>query len=205
MTDFLPYCRQSLDSDDFKAVDESIAGAWLTTGKTIDSFEEKFAVKAGAKYAVACANGTAALHIMALASGIGEGDIVIVPSMTFAATANAVRYVGADVIFADVDPYTGLITEKTLSEAIEKADINKLKAVYVVHLAGRVVDMQKIQNLLNEKAPNAIVYEDACHAIGGTYPDKNGDFVPVGSCPFSEASIFSLHPAKTMTTGEGER
>ncbi|MBT3533656.1 MAG: aminotransferase class I/II-fold pyridoxal phosphate-dependent enzyme, partial [Rhodospirillaceae bacterium] len=101
---FLPYGRQTIDDDDIAAVTEVLRSDWLTTGPTVAAFEEAFAAKVGAKYAVSCSSGTAALHLAAIALGLGEGDVVIVPSLTFVATANAARYVGADVCLADVDP-----------------------------------------------------------------------------------------------------
>ena len=203
MSNFLPYCRQTIDEGDIASVVEVLRGPWLTTGPKVDAFEAAFARHVGAAHAVACSSGTAALHLTALALELGEGDQVIVPSVTFAATANAVRFVGAEVIFADVDAESGLMTANTLEAALSKARPERLKAVFVVHLAGGTVEVPAIRRLLDERASGVRVVEDACHALGGTYPGGSGRLVPVGSHPLSAAAIFSLHPAKAMTTGEG--
>ncbi len=193
---FLPYARQSIEDDDVRAVAEALRGDYLTTGPMVAAFETEFAAKTGARHAVACANGTAALHIAAMAIGLGPGDAAIVPTMTFLATANCVRYMGADVIFADVDPATGLITPETARVALARAGGRKVKALFVVHLNGQCVDMPGIAALARENGLKVV--EDACHALGGEAAGT-----PVGACAWSDFAVFSLHPAKTVTMGEG--
>ena len=125
---FLPYGRQSIDDDDIASVSAALRGDYLTTGPAVAAFEQAFAAYTGARYAVASNSGTAALHLACLAQGIGAGDHVIVPSVTFLATANAARFCGADVIFADVDPATGRLTADTLQQALDRHPAIRPKA-----------------------------------------------------------------------------
>ena len=127
----LPYGRQTIEDDDIAAVAEALRGDFLTTGPTVEAFERAFAETVGARHAVACANGTAALHLAMLALDVKPGEVVIAPSITFLATANCARYVGADVVFADVDPDTGLMTPQTLAEAIGRVGPQAPRAVAV--------------------------------------------------------------------------
>ena len=193
---FLPYGKQSINDDDIAAVVDVLRGDWLTTGPAVDAFETAFAQAAGAPYAIACANGTAALHLALLALGVGPGDRVVVPSITFVATANTVRHVGAEVIFADVDPDTGLMTPSTLKEALSRAP-GPVRAVMPVHLAGQPADMDGIAEIAADVGAELV--EDACHALGST--DDRGGLV--GACSTSSAAAFSLHPVKTIAAGEG--
>lgn len=200
---FLPYARQVLDKDDIAAVAEVLASDYLTTGPMVNRLEKAFANYTRAHHAVVCANGTAALHLCALSCGIGEGDQVIVPSVTFVATANASRYVGAEVIFADVDPETGLMTLDSFNEALSRCEPARLKAVFPVHLGGRVCDLQALSRALKQTAPHAVLIEDACHALGGSENPEQSEALKVGACGHSVAAVFSLHPAKIITMGEG--
>jgi dTDP-4-amino-4,6-dideoxygalactose transaminase len=135
-----------------------------------------------------------------MALGIGEGDLVVVPTMTFLATANCVRYVGAEVVFADVDPDSGLMTAETLSAALARAGAGRVRAAIPVHLTGRTVDMAALSEIA-ERHGFALV-EDAAHAIGSQYR-VNGLLEPVGNCRFSRMAVFSFHPVKTIAMGEG--
>jgi len=195
MPGFLPYGRQTIDDDDIAAVAEALRSDYLTTGPRVDAFEAAFAERVGAKHAVACSNGTAALHMATIALGVGPGDVCIVPAITFLATANCVRFQGGDVIFADVDPLTGLMTQATLAEALDQAG-GAVRAVLPVHLAGRQCDMPAIKMLADEAG--AAVVEDACHALGSV-----ADFGQAGDCAYSAMAGFSFHPVKTIATGEG--
>ena len=195
----LPYGRQSISEDDIQAVVNVLRGDFLTTGPAVGVFEDALAKSVGAKHAIACANGTAALHLASLALGLKPGDQVIVPSISFVATANGPRYVGADVIFADVDPDTALITPAALEEAISRADPQRLKAVFVVHMGGNPVPMAEIAAIA--RARGLKIVEDACHALG-TESDE-GQPWQVGDCTYSDLAVFSFHPVKTITTGEG--
>ncbi len=192
----LPYGRHLIEEDDISAVVEVLRGDWLTTGPAVERFEVGLAEATGARHAVACANGTAALHLAALALELGPGDAAVVPAITFVATANAVRLVGAEVVFADVDPDTGLMRPEDLEAALARAD-RPVRAVLPVHLAGQTADMAAIGALA--RARGLRVVEDACHAIGGVDPEG----APVGACRHGDAATFSFHPVKTIAMGEG--
>lgn len=174
---------------------------FLTTGPEVPAFETAFADYVGAPHAVACANGTAALHLAALASGLQPGDQAIVPAISFVATANAVRYAGAEVVFADVDPDNGCMTAQTLAEAMARADPGRLKAVFVVHLGGQPADLAAIGALARDRRLTLI--EDAAHAVGSTYRRGDGPAGRIGDAQVSDFVCFSLHPVKTITSGEG--
>lgn len=196
---FLPYGRQFLDEEDIAAVAAVLRGDWLTTGPIVEKFEAALAAKVGARFAVVCSSGTAALHLAVLAAGLKPGERAIVPSLTFLATANAVRYADAEVVFADVDGETGLLRAEDLEAAIDGAG-GPVAAVLPVHLAGQCVDMSAIAAIA--KAKGAVVIEDACHALGSTYV-VSGEDITVGSCRHSDMAVFSFHPVKAITTGEG--
>lgn len=194
----LPYGRQYIDEDDIQAVAEALKSDFLTTGPQVEKFEEVLCNTTGAKYAVACSNGTTALHLACMTLDLKEGQYAIVPSVTFLATANAVKYCGADVLFSDVDPNTGLLTPETFQEALDKAQKQNIKvsAVLPVHLTGRPVDLAGIKQIADRH--NIKVIADSCHAIGGQIDGKR-----IGSAYFETCSTFSFHPVKTVTTGEG--
>lgn len=198
---FLPYGRQSISEDDIAAVTAALRGDYLTTGPKVAEFERAFATYTDARFAVASNSGTAALHLGCLALGLGPGDHVVVPSVTFLATANAARFCGADVIFADVDPLSGRMTAETLTQALARHPDTKPKAVLPVHLNGHCVDLPAIGAIA--EARGMVVIEDACHALGGLHQAGNGSRAKVGANAIGALSCFSLHPVKTMTTGEG--
>ncbi|MBS0410536.1 MAG: UDP-4-amino-4,6-dideoxy-N-acetyl-beta-L-altrosamine transaminase [Proteobacteria bacterium] len=198
---FLPYGRQSIDDDDVAAVAQALRADFLTTGPTVEAFERAFADKVGAPHAVACANGTAALHLAMLALGVGEGDVCIVPSITFLATANCARYVGAEVVFADVDPATGVMTPETLEAALARAGDARVAAVLPVHLRGEVCAMPALAQIAEEAG--AVIVEDACHALGSRARGLGADDWTVGDGSQSALACFSFHPVKTIATGEG--
>ncbi|MEM6683915.1 MAG: UDP-4-amino-4,6-dideoxy-N-acetyl-beta-L-altrosamine transaminase [Pseudomonadota bacterium] len=191
----LPYGRHAIDDDDIAAVVEVLKSDWLTTGPAVTTFEKTLCEALGARHAVAVANGTAALHLAYLALDIGPGDSVIVPAITFLATANAVRQTGADVVFADVDPETGIMTPATLRTAFQKAK-SPVKAVTVVHLGGQPADLTALAKIC--QGHSAYLIEDACHAIGSTYGNTR-----IGDCAYSDVATFSFHPVKTIAMGEG--
>jgi UDP-4-amino-4,6-dideoxy-N-acetyl-beta-L-altrosamine transaminase len=199
----LPYGCQAVDDDDIAAVVAVLRGDWLTTGPTTRAFEEALAERCGTAHAVACANGTAALHLACLALDIGPGDAVIVPAVTFAATANAARLAGAEIVFADVDSDNGLMGSLELRDAIARAQAagHRLKAVLPVHLAGQCADVEEIASVARHHG--LAVIDDACHAIGTTYRRHDGHWAPVGSGLDSDMTVLSFHPVKTITSGEG--
>lgn len=192
MKEIIPYGRQYIDEKDIEAVVKALKGDYLTTGPYIKEFEEKFAAKVGAKHAVAVSSGTAALHLACLAAEIKEGDEVITTPLTFAATANSVIYAGARPVFADIDKNTGNIDIKE----IEKKITSQTKAIIPVHYAGLPCDMEKIKKLADRFELKII--EDACHALGARYKTTT-----MGDCTYSDMVVFSFHPVKHITTGEG--
>ena len=196
----LPYGRQTIEDDDIAAVVEALKADFLTTGPTVEAFELAFAEKVGARHAVACANGTAALHLAMLALRVQPGEVVIAPAITFLATANCARYVGAEVVFADVDPDSGLMTRETLAEALTRLDGRKLRAVLPVHLRGDAADLPGLAALASDAG--AVLVEDAPHALGTTMTFGNVA-ERVGDVRHSAMSTFSFHPVKTIATGEG--
>jgi UDP-4-amino-4,6-dideoxy-N-acetyl-beta-L-altrosamine transaminase len=199
---FLPYGRQSLDADDEAAVLAVLRGEWLTQGPAVERFEGALTAETGAAHAVACANGTAALHLCWSALDLAPEDAVIVPAITFLATATTVHHAGGRVTFADVDPDTGLMTPQTAAEASARARAAGLRprALAPVHFAGQTVDMPAIAAFAAETG--AAVVEDACHALGGRRLE-DGERRPVGDCRHADMTVFSFHPVKTVAAGEG--
>jgi UDP-4-amino-4,6-dideoxy-N-acetyl-beta-L-altrosamine transaminase len=196
----LPYGRQTIEDDDIAAVVAALKADFLTTGPTVEAFETAFAEKVGARHAVACANGTAALHLAMLALEVQPGEAVIAPSITFLATANCARYVGAEVVFADVDAASGLMTPQTLAHALTRLEGRKLRAVLPVHLRGDAADLPGLAALAGEAG--AVLVEDAPHALGTTMRFGN-QAERVGDVRHSAMATFSFHPVKTIATGEG--
>jgi UDP-4-amino-4,6-dideoxy-N-acetyl-beta-L-altrosamine transaminase len=198
---FLPYGRQDIDASDLAAVAEALQSGYLTTGPRVGEFEAAFAKCVGARHAVVSNSGTAALHLACIALDLGPGDSVIVPAVTFLATANAARFCGAEVIFADVDSDTGRLTAASFEAALARHPNAAVRAVLPVHLNGHCVDMPAIRAIAEPRG--IAVIEDACHAIGGRHQAGNRSMATVGSCALSELACFSLHPVKTITSGEG--
>jgi UDP-4-amino-4,6-dideoxy-N-acetyl-beta-L-altrosamine transaminase len=197
MSAFLPYGRQVIEDDDIAAVVATLRSDYLTTGPRVAEFEQALAAVTGAKHAIACSNGTAALHLAVRALNLGPGTTTIVPAVTFLATANAVRLNGGDVVFSDVDPDTGLMRAQDLTDALARCPDGAANAVINVHLAGQCGDLAEI-NALARRHRLRIV-EDACHAIGTTYASGGR----IGDNGFSDLTCFSFHPVKTIAMGEG--
>lgn len=191
---FLPYGRQCIDEADIAAVVDVLRGDFLTTGPTVDAFEAAFAAAVDAPYAIACSSGTAGLHLAMMALGIGPGDVVVVPTVTFLASANCAVYVGADVVFADIDAETGLTTVDAVSDAVTRAGRDRVKAIVAVHLNGHCVDVAGLARAF----PDIPIVEDACHALGAATGAAK-----IGACAHSAIAMFSTHPVKTVATGEG--
>ncbi len=201
---FLPYGRQLIEEDDIAAVAEVLRGDWLTTGPAVAAFEKSLCKATEARHAVACANGTAALHLAALALQLQPGERVIVPSVTFLATANAVRLAGGEVVFADCDADSGLMEVPQLSEALERAAAmpgGPVKAVFPVHLSGQCADLPALAALAGEHG--LALVDDAAHAIGSRYRAADGSTKPIGDGRLSAMTTFSFHPVKTIAMGEG--
>ena len=188
--EILPYARQTVVADDVEAVVEALRSAWLTTGPLVERFEGAFADMVGSQHAVAVSSGTAALHAAIFAFGIGPGDEVVVPTMTFAATANCVVFQGATPVFADVNPGTLLIDAARVADLLTP----RTRAVVAVDYAGQPCDYDALRRVVEPRGIPLIA--DACHALGGRYKDR-----AAGS--LADLSTFSFHPAKHITTGEG--
>jgi perosamine synthetase len=186
----LPYGRQSLDEDDIQAVVETLRSDWLTTGPKVGEFEEAFATWVGARHAVSFSSGTAALHGAAFAAGVGPGDEVITTPLTFCATANCVLYQGATPVFADVSDDTLNLDPR---EVAKKAS-PRTKAIIAVDYAGHPAALDDLRQLAEKTG--AVLIEDACHALGAEFHGKR-----VGS--LADMTVFSFHPVKHLTTGEG--
>lgn len=194
----IPYGRQSISEDDINAVVEVLRSDFLTQGPVVPEFEKAVAGYCGANHAVAVNSATSALHIACLALGVGPGDVVWTTPITFVASANCARYCGADVDFVDIDPRTYNMSVERLAEKLQRAKANNRlpKVVIPVHLAGQSCEMESI-HALSQKYGFRII-EDASHAIGGGYQGEK-----VGNCRFSDITVFSFHPVKIITTGEG--
>lgn len=192
----IPYGRQFIDKSDVNAAASIMASDWITQGPSVREFEEALAYLCKARYAVAVSSGTAALHIACLAAGLKKGDEAVTTPITFLATANSVLYAGANPVFADIEPSTILIDPL----AVRKAVSMRTKAILPVHFAGLPCDMPALHSIAARCG--AVIVEDACHALGAEYRDKNS-WHKVGSCTHSEMTAFSFHPVKHITTGEG--
>ena len=194
----LPYGRQSITEEDINAVVAALRGPLITQGPLVTTFEEKVADKVKAKHSVATNSATSALHLACMALELGEGDRLWTTPTTFVASANCGRYCRAEIDFVDIEANTGLMSMKKLSKKLELAEQkNELPKIIVpVHLCGSSCDMKTISELA--KRYGFYVIEDASHAIGGKYKEE-----PVGSCKYSDITVFSFHPVKVITTGEG--
>ena len=190
---FLPYSRQNLDKSDINEVKKVLKSNFITQGPKILEFEKNFAKYVNSKYAVACATGTAALHMACQSLNISKDDNIITSPITFVASANCGEFVGAKTYFADIDHRNFCIDPVNLEKILKK---KKIKLVVVVHMTGHSADMQKIYSL--KKKYDFKIIEDSCHALGGRYKNRK-----IGSCFFSDISTFSFHSVKPITTGEG--
>jgi UDP-4-amino-4,6-dideoxy-N-acetyl-beta-L-altrosamine transaminase len=194
----IPYGRQDISQDDIDAVVDVLRSDFLTQGPVVPAFEKTVAQYCGAHHAVAMNSATSALHIACLALGVGPGDVVWTSPITFVASANCARYCGADVDFVDIDSRTYNMSVEKLAEKLKAASASSRlpKVVIPVHLCGQPCDMEAIHKLSVEYGFKVI--EDASHAIGGRYKQQ-----PIGNCRFSDVTIFSFHPVKTITSAEG--
>ncbi len=192
------YSRQKINENDIEKVSSVLRSDSISQGPRLNEFEDMVAEYCGAKYCVAVSNGTAALHVACKVLGLGDNDIGWTSPLSFVATANSMRYCGANVDFIDIDLSTFNICQKKIKEKFEHANkINSLPKVLIpVHFAGQSCDIKKIKNLADDYGCKII--EDACHAMGGEYDSKK-----IGCCQYSDITVFSLHPVKSITSGEG--
>ncbi len=195
---FLPYGRQLIDEGDIRAVADVLRSDWLTTGPAVERFEDALRQATGAAHAVACSSGTAALHLAAMALDLGPEDCIVVPDMTFAATAAAPAFTGARVVLADVDAQTGLMGSDHFQAALARAP-GPVRAVFPVHLNGQCADLAAIDAIARPRGIRIVA--DACHALGSRYMQEGRECRAGGGD--ADMTVFSFHPVKTIAAGEG--
>ena len=197
----IPYGKQDITQDDIQAVVETLQADFLTQGPQIGLFEEAFASYVGSKYAVAVSNGTAALHLSALALGVNEESTVICTPITFAASSNCIKYCGGNIHFSDINKDTYLIDIPAIKALLEQAPKGKYAGIIPVDLAGKAVNLEELRALADEH--DLWIIEDACHAPGGYFIDSAGEKQFCGNGKFADLSVFSFHPVKHIACGEG--
>lgn len=197
----IPYGRQNIDREDIDSVIETLQADFLTQGPKVKEFEESFAEYVGAKYAVSVNNATAGLHIAVLAMGLNPGERVITTPITFAASANCIRYAGGEVWFGDIDPDTYLLSIESVKQLINSKPKGFFKGIIPVDFAGLPINSEEFKALADEY--DLWIIEDACHAPGGYFLDSKGVRQNCGNCVYSDLSIFSFHPVKHIACGEG--
>lgn len=197
----IPYGRQHITADDLGAVNDALLSDFLTQGPKIKEFEDAFAAYIGSRYAVAVSNGTAALHLCALALNVNEETNVITSPITFAASANCIRYCNGNVFFADIDPITYTLDISKVEELIHSKPPGFFSGIIPVDLAGYAVNLQAFRTLANKH--NLWIIEDACHAPGGYFVDSQHKEQRCGNGVFADLAIFSFHPVKHIACGEG--
>lgn len=197
----IPYGKHKITQEDIDAVVSILKSDMLTQGPNIKSFENAFASYVGSKFAVAVSNGTAALHLCALALNVKPGQKVITTPISFVATANCVRYCGGEVLFADIDPVTYLLDINKVRELLQNDTKKEIKGIIPVNFAGRVVDMEAFRKLADEFG--CWIIEDACHSPGGGFENSKGEKILSGCSKYADLAIFSFHPVKHIAAGEG--
>ena len=197
----IPYGHQYITDEDIEAVVEALKSDYMTQGPRIGEFEKAFASYLGCEYACMVSNGTAALHLCALALDIKPGDKVITTPITFVASANGFRYLGAEIVFCDIDPDTYLMDLDKLEALLETLPAGSCKAVVPVDFAGYPIDEQRLRSLADRYGFAIVV--DACHAPGASFTDSEGQVQKVGNCRYADLACFSFHPVKHIATGEG--
>jgi len=197
----IPYGRQHITDEDIRAVTDVLKSEYLTQGPKIAEFEAAFAEYIGCRYAVAVSNGTAALHLSALALKVKPGDKVITSPITFVATANCVSYCGGKVVFSDIDPETHLLDIDKVRTLLQSSPKGTFKGIIPVDFAGNAINLEEFRKLADEF--DLWIIEDASHAPGGYFIDSNGQEQNCGNGSFADLTTFSFHPVKHITTGEG--
>jgi hypothetical protein len=197
----IPYGKQHITEEDLKAVSDTLLGEFLTQGPKIAEFEQAFAKYIGVTYAVAVSNGTAALHLCTLALNVNEDSNVITSPITFAASANCVRYCGGNVYFADIDPQTYTLDILKVEELIESKPSGFFTGIIPVDFAGNAVNLEAFKKLATKH--NLWIIEDACHAPGGSFTDSTHTQQNCGNSQYADLAIFSFHPVKHIACGEG--
>ena len=196
----IPYGKQSIDNKDIKQVVKSLKEELLTSGKSVELFEKKIKNYLKSKFVLTCTSGTAAIHLALKSINLKKGDVVIMPSVNFISSYNISKILGAKVFLSDVDPITGQMTPGNVEECIKRNKIKKIKLLITMYLGGYPENILSFYNL--KKKYKCYLMEDACHAFGASYSHKGKKFM-IGSCKHSDISVFSLHPVKSITSGEG--
>ena len=197
----IPYGHQLITDEDIQAVVETLKSDYMTQGPRIGEFEKAFSKYLGCSYACMVSNGTAALHLCAMALDIKPGDKVITTPITFVASANGFRYLGAEIVFCDINPDNYLMDLDKLEELLKASPAGTYKAVVPVDFAGYPIDEQRLRFLSDEYGFAIVV--DACHAPGASFTDSKGRKQMVGACKYADLTCFSFHPVKHIATGEG--
>ena len=197
----IPYGHQNINDEDVQAVVAALKSDYMTQGPLIRQFEIDFAKYLGVEYACMVSNGTAALHLCAMALDIKPGDKIITTPITFVASANGFRYQGAEVVFCDIDSKTFLMDLDKLEQILKASPKGTYKAVVPVDCAGYPIDEEKLRRLADEYGFAIVV--DACHAPGGSFVDSKGEKQMIGNCKYADFTVFSFHPVKHIATGEG--
>ncbi len=197
---FIPYSRQFIDEQDRKLVSKSLLGDLITTGPFVEKFELKVKKYLSCKYSYVCSSGTAAIHLAMLSLSLKKNDVILMPSVNFIASFNIAKILGLKIFLVDVDELTGQITADKVYECIKKNKLKKIDALLVMYHGGYPENIQDLSLL--KKKYNFFIIEDACHALGAEYKFKKKNY-KVGSCKHADVSTFSLHPQKSITTGEG--
>ncbi len=197
----IPYGHQLITDEDIQAVVETLKSDYLTQGPRIPEFEQQFANYLGCNYACMVSNGTAALHLCAMALDIKPGDKVITTPITFVASANGFRYLGADIVFCDIDPKTFLMDLDKLETILNASPKGTYRAVVPVDFAGYPIDEERLHKLAQQYGFATVI--DCCHAPGGSWTDSKGETQKIGNCKYTDLSVFSFHPVKHIAAGEG--
>lgn len=197
----IPYGKQDITQDDIDVVIDALKSDYLTQGPKIFEFEKEFSKYVGSKFAIAVANGTAALHLCALALNVKPGDKVITSPITFAASANCIRYCGGEIVFSDINPSTYLLDIQKVRILLESSPPGTYKGIIPVDFAGRANDLEEFKKIAEEF--NLWIIEDACHAPGGWFTDSKHIMQKCGNGNFADLAIFSFHPVKHIACGEG--
>ena len=197
---YIPYGRQFIDNADKKSVLNSLSNDLITTGPFVEKFEKELKKYLNCKYSYVCSSGTAAIHLAMLSVNLKKNDVILMPAVNFIASYNMAKVIGLKVFLVDVDEFTGQVTPEKILECIKKNKLKNIKALIVMYHGGFPESPKNFYDL--KKKYNFFIIEDACHALGSKYRFKNKSF-RVGSCSHADISTFSLHPLKTITSGEG--
>lgn len=197
----IPYGKQHITDEDVSEVIKALKSDFLTQGPAIAEFEDQFAKYIGVNYAVAVSNGTAALHLAALALNVQPGDKVITTPITFVASSNCIKYCGGEIVFADIDPDTYLLDIREVEKLLSSSPRGTYKGIIPVDFAGRAIDLEAFRKLADEFG--CWIIEDACHAPGAYFFGRNGENQRSGNGKFANLAVFSFHPVKHIATGEG--